>query len=157
MLLPSSSFLDSLMGESGLVKEGKGGLVPGRPTTHTGDRGELGGLHGDLGLLGVRGVGAESGENVADTGEVGLESILMTGAGSPTLLLLPPEWGEGDRDLRHLLLEKPPLFDLGICDLFSKLTFWKFERLEKEKSLDREDFLELVDSEDTVDMPEVKE
>lgn len=43
--------------------------------------------------------------------------------------------------------------DLGIWDLLSRFTFWKFERLEKEKSLAREDFLEDELSEDTADTP----
>jgi hypothetical protein len=41
----------------------------------------------------------------------------------------------------------------GIWDLLSRLTFWKLERLEKEKSLLREDFLEAALSEDTADTP----
>jgi hypothetical protein len=41
----------------------------------------------------------------------------------------------------------------GIWDLLSRLTFWKLERLEKEKSRLSEDFLEAALSEDTADTP----
>ena len=43
--------------------------------------------------------------------------------------------------------------DLGIWDLSSRLTFWKLERLEKEKSLVREHLRELVLSEETAETP----
>jgi hypothetical protein len=41
----------------------------------------------------------------------------------------------------------------GIWDLLSRLTFWKLERLEKEKSLVSDDFLEAALSEDTAETP----
>ena len=43
--------------------------------------------------------------------------------------------------------------DLGIWDLSSRLTFWKLDRLEKEKSLVREHLRELVLSEETAETP----
>ena len=47
-------------------------------------------------------------------------------------------------------------FDLGICDLSSRLTFWKLDKLEKEKSLVSEHLREEVLSEETAETP-VKE
>ena len=44
-------------------------------------------------------------------------------------------------------------FDLGICDLLRRFTFWKLERLEKEKSRANEDFLEDALSDDTAETP----
>ena len=44
-------------------------------------------------------------------------------------------------------------FERGIWDLLSRLTFWKFDKLEKEKSRAREDFLEQELSEDTAETP----
>ena len=43
--------------------------------------------------------------------------------------------------------------DLGIWDLLSRFTFWKFERDEKENSFEKEDFLEHPLSEDTEETP----
>ena len=46
-------------------------------------------------------------------------------------------------------------FERGIWDLLSRFTFWKLERLEKEKeSRLSEDFLEAALSEDTADTPD---
>jgi len=97
------------------------------------------------------------GEGVKRHSSLGLLSILMIG-GTPStdLDLLPPN-GEGDRDLLALREQKLPLFERGIWDLLSRFTFWKFDKLEKEKSLASDDLREQELSEDTAETPEVKE
>jgi hypothetical protein len=135
------------------------------------------GLIGDVGDVGERGereprskealgdlVGGSPGET-GDEGEGGgnrhsshgLRSIFMIG-GTPStdLDLLPPK-GDGDLDLLVLREQKLPLFERGIWDLLSRFTFWKFDKLEKEKSRASEDLREQELSEDTAETPEVKE
>jgi len=134
-----------LMGEVGEVgergereprsKEELGDLAGGSPG-ETGDDGEGGGKrHSSLGLLSI---------------------FMIGGTPSADLDLLPPS-GDGDRDLLALREQKLPLFERGICDLLSRFTFWKFDKLENEKSRASEDLREQELSEDTAETPEVKE
>ena len=51
------------------------------------------------------------------------------------------------------MMKESSTLDLGIWDLSSRLTFWKLDRLEKEKSLVSEHLRELVLSEETAETP----
>jgi len=116
-------------------KEELGDLGGGSPG-ETGDDGEGGGkIHSSLGLLSI---------------------FIIGGTPSADFDLLPPK-GDGERALLDLLEQKLPLFERGICDLLSRFTFWKFDKLEKEKSRASEDLREQELSEDTAETPEVKE
>jgi len=170
----SVSFLDSLMGERGVVRPSLAlarppytlsspQLVPGG---EAGDRGpDLQNLGSSLeelarpaGSEGERGgPRGEEGEGQRDSSLGALSTLMAGGAAPSTDLDLPPPLGEGDLDLRTRLEPKLELFDLGIWDLSSRFTFWKLDRLEKEKSLVSEHLRELVLSEETAETPEVKE
>ena len=182
----SVSFLDSLMGERGVVRPSLAlarppytlsspQLVPGG---EAGDRGpDLQNLGSSLeelarpaGSEGERGgPRGEEGEGQRDSSLGALSPLMAGGAAPSTDLDLPPPLGEGDLDLRTRLEPKLELctknclnkelelsistFDLGIWDLSSRFTFWKLDRLEKEKSLVSEHLRELVLSEETAETP----
>ena len=97
----SVSFLDSLMGERGVLTLSLEVplLLYSLSSTEV----------GEVGDLGERGAGGEVGEGEKMESSLGVLSILMMGATPSTDLDLFPPCGEGDRDRRTLRDPKPAL------------------------------------------------